>query len=55
MQGRFDDVLTGVQPGVTVHAAALTHKIRQESNVVVVLPFFSRTIGRRTRARGIEN
>lgn len=38
--GNFDKILTKKQPAVTLHAASLTHGIRQQSNVTLNLPFF---------------
>ena len=38
--GQFDKILAKKQKGVTLHAASLTHGIRQQSHVTLNLPFF---------------
>lgn len=38
--GQFDKILAKKQKGVTLHAASLTHGIRQQSRVTLNLPFF---------------
>ncbi len=43
LQGRFDDVLTGTKPGVTIREAALTYAIHKDTSVALALPFFNRT------------
>jgi hypothetical protein len=40
LEGRFDAFLDDDVPGVTVHEAVLTHGIKRESSIQVVLPFF---------------
>jgi hypothetical protein len=42
LQGRFDDVLRTQRPGVKVREAALTHGIRRQANLALVLPYFNR-------------
>lgn len=38
--GQFDKILTKKHPGVTLHAASLTHGVRLQDNVQINLPFF---------------
>lgn len=40
LNGEFDEVLLARTPGVTLHAAALTHGIRRRSAVEIALPYF---------------
>jgi hypothetical protein len=38
--GQFDKILTQKRPGVTLHAASLTHGVRLQSHITLNLPFF---------------
>ena len=44
IQGDFTDLLLATNPGITLKSATLTHGVKRQSHVQVVLPYFSDTI-----------